>query len=109
MLKKIFQVLLALSLIVGVLAAPIETAEARRGTGVAVGVGLGLLGLGLLATQGYAYGPGPAYYGYGPGPAGCYPGPRQCGFTGRHCFNDYYGNYVCRGGQYRCWRPAICE
>jgi len=107
MLKKILHLVLALTLALGVIAASMQPAEAHRRGGVAVGIGLGLLGLGLLATQGYARGPG--YYGYAPGPAGCYPGPRQCGYTGRHCFNDYYGNYVCRGGQYRCWRPTICE
>jgi hypothetical protein len=107
MLKKIFHALLAATMMLGVVAASMQPAEARHGRGVAVGVGLGLLGLGVLGAYGYSRGPG--YYGYGPGPGGCYPGPRQCGWAGRHCFNDYYGNYVCRGGQYRCWRPTVCE
>ena len=80
-------------------------AEAGRGGRVAAGVAIGtLLGLGIAGA--YA---GPRYYGpayYGPG---CYPGPRQCGWAGRSCWRNPYGETVCRGGEWRCWRPTICD
>jgi hypothetical protein len=76
-----------------------EPAEARRG-GVAAGVAVGtLLGLGIAGA--YA---GPRYY----EPA-CYPGPRQCERVGQRCWYNSYGDYVCRGGELRCWRPRICD
>ena len=45
-------------------------------------------------------------YGYGPA---CYSGPRRCEWAGRHCFYNRFGDYICRGGEYRCWRPTICD
>src|SRR5262245_61817835 len=78
MLKKVLHVTMATIVVLGVLVASMDPAEARRGRGwgVGVGVGLGILGLALLASpRAYGYGPGP-YYG-----GGCHPGPRQCART----------------------------
>jgi len=103
--RKFAHVLMALALALGVSATSISTAEAGRGGNVAAGVAIGtLLGLGIAGA--YA---GPRYYGpayYGPG---CYPGPRQCGWSERSCWRDAYGEPVCRGGEWRCWRPTICD
>lgn len=105
MLKKFMQGALALTLVLGIGAAASQPAEAGRGGRVAAGVAVGtLLGLGIAGA--YA---GPRYYGYGPGPAGCYRGPRQCDWVGRSCWYNRFGEYVCRGGEYRCWRPTICD
>jgi hypothetical protein len=102
MLKKLMQSAAALTLVLGLAAATSQQADAhRRGGGVAAGLAIGtILGLGIAGA--YA---GPRYY---DGPA-CYPGPRQCGYVGRRCWVNSYGERVCRGGEYRCWRPTVCD
>lgn len=112
-MKKTLSAVAALLLVFGVATTSMsDTAQAGRGGGVAAGVAVGtLLGLGIAgAYAGPRYYGGPAYYA-GPGPgAGCYPGPRQCGWTGRSCWQNRYGEQVCRGGgEWRCWRPTICD
>jgi hypothetical protein len=103
MLKRIMRVVVAAGLMLGTVAALSAPAEAGRGGRVAAGVAVGtLLGLGIAGA--YA---GPRYY-YGPGPE-CYRGPRQCDWVGRSCWYNRFGEYVCRGGEYRCWRPTICD
>lgn len=103
MLKKLMQVALGLVVVAGVAVSGAEPADARRGD-VAAGIAVGtLLGLGIAGA--YA---GPRYYGYYGGPE-CYRGPRQCNWVGRNCWRNRYGEYVCRGGSYRCWRPTICD
>ena len=81
---------------------PPQDADAhRRGGGVAAGVAIGtILGLGIAGA--YA---GPRYY---DGP-GCYAGPRHCDYVGRSCWFNRYGERICRGGEYRCWRERVCD
>lgn len=102
MMKKILQSAAALALIAGIfVSATTQQAEAGRGAGVAAGVAVGtILGLGIAGA--YA---GPRYYG---GPA-CYRGPRQCEYVGRSCWFNRYGERICGGGEYRCWRPTVCD
>jgi hypothetical protein len=101
MMKKIMQSVAALALVVGMFAATAQEAEARRGGRVAAGIAIGtILGLGIAGA--YA---GPRYY---DGPS-CYRGPRQCGYVGRSCWFNRYGERVCGGGEYRCWRPTVCD
>jgi hypothetical protein len=104
MMKKIMHAAAASALVLGVVAATVQPAEAhRRGGGVAAGVAIGtILGLGIAGA--YA---GPRYY-YDEGPA-CYRGPRECSYVGRRCWTNDYGERVCRGGEYRCYRPTICD
>jgi hypothetical protein len=103
MRKTFGHVVLALAVVLALGMATSRPAEARRG-GLAAGLAVGtLLGLGLAGA--YA---GPRYYGAGPGP-GCYPGPRQCQWVGRSCWTNRYGEYICSGGDWRCWRPTICD
>jgi hypothetical protein len=100
MWNKLVQSLLAVTVVVGLAAASAQPAEARRG-GLAAGLAIGtVLGLGIAGA--YA---GPRYYHYGE----CYRGPRQCSWVGRKCWYNRYDEYVCRGGEYRCWRPTICD
>ncbi|MBO0742080.1 MAG: hypothetical protein J2P51_11720 [Hyphomicrobiaceae bacterium] len=108
MWKKIARASLLLALILALGAAATRSAEAGRDGSVAAGVAVGtLLGLGIAgAFSSPRYGPGygPAYYG-----PGCYPGPQQCGWAGRSCWRNPYGEMVCRGGEWRCWRATICD
>lgn len=105
MFKKIMHAAAALTVVLGIAAASAQPAEAhRRGGGLAAGLAIGtILGLGIAGAHA-----GPRYYGYDEGP-GCYPGPRQCSHYGRSCWYNRYGERVCRGGEYRCWRPTICD
>ena len=101
MWKTITKALLALTVVLGLAASSSQPADARGGR-IAAGVAVGtLLGLGIAGA--YA---GPRYYADGPG---CYRGPRQCDWVGRSCWYNRYGEYVCRGGERRCWRPTICD
>jgi hypothetical protein len=110
--KTIARATLGLALVLGLNAAATRPAEASRDGSLAAGVAVGtLLGLGIAGAYvgprsfyrpSYPY--GPAYFG-----PGCYPGPQQCGWAGRSCWRNPYGEMVCRGGEWRCWRPAICE
>lgn len=102
MLKKFIYSLLALTMALGVVATSADQAEARRGGLVAGAIVGGVVAGALIAgasRPSYAYGGGPA----------CYAGPRRCEWAGRHCFYNRWGDYVCRGGEYRCWRPTICD
>jgi hypothetical protein len=104
MMKKIMQGAAALALAAGIFAATAQDADAYgrgRGGGVAAGVAIGtILGLGIAGA--YA---GPRYY---DGPA-CYAGPRHCDYVGRSCWFNRYGERICRGGEYRCWRERVCD
>lgn len=101
MLKKFTNTMLALSLAAGVALSTAAPAEARRGAGVAAGVAAGIIGLGVLGA--YAHARDRNYY----GPA-CYEGPRECRWTGRQCHYNRFGEYICRGGHYQCFRPTVC-
>jgi hypothetical protein len=105
MLNKLIHALLGLTLAVGIAAAAVQPAEAnhRRAGAFAAGVATGVIGLGLLGAAAHAR--DRTYHGYG----GCYEGPRRCEWRGRHCFENHYGEFVCRGGHYSCWRPTLCD
>ena len=103
MIRKLVQCLVALALVVGIAASMSEPAEAGRGGRIAAGVAIGtILGLGIAGAY-----DAPRYY-YREGPD-CYRGPRQCQWVGRSCWYNRAGEYVCRGGDYRCSRPTICD
>ena len=111
--KRIARATLVLALILGLEAGVTRPAEAGRDGSLAAGLAVGtLLGPSIAgANAGPRSYDGPGYHPYGPayyGP-GCFPGPQQCGWTGRSCLRNPYGEMVCRGGEWRCWRPAICE
>ena len=40
---------------------------------------------------------------------GCYRGPRRCHWEDRRCFENRYGDTVCRGGDHVCRRPLVCD
>lgn len=101
MLKNCARALLALMLAVAVVVSSMQPAEAGRGGRFAAGVAATLLGLGLLGA--YAHGHERHHY------RECYPGPERCGWVRRRCFHNNYGDYVCRGGRYTCWREDYCD
>lgn len=107
MLKMIMTPMLALTLAFGTLATSYEPAEAgRRGARVAAGVAGAIIGLGVLGAYAHARDREYRYRDYEPA---CYKGPRECGWVGRKCFENRYGEEVCRGGRWTCWRDTYCD
>jgi hypothetical protein len=106
-MKKIMQMALAVALAFAAVAGAHQPAQAGRGYGhghhhghgggFAAGVAAGVIGLGVLSAYSHARGPA------------CYSGPERCGWSDRHCFHNRYGDWVCRGGRYHCWRPTYCD
>lgn len=107
MLKKLTSATLALASILSIAAASIP-APAEAGSGrFAAGVATGIIGLGVLGAIANAHEPPPRVYYRSRG--GCYPGPEECGWRDRHCFENSWGDMVCRGGRWTCWRPTYCD
>jgi hypothetical protein len=104
MMKKIMSALMAVMLVAGATVSTIEPAEAGRGGRVAAGVAAGIIGLGLLGA--YAHERDRDYY-YAR--ERCHPGPEECGWKNRRCYTDSWGDTVCRGGRWTCWRPTYCD
>ncbi len=112
MLKKIMAPVLATMMAFTAVAASYEPAEAgnrHRGRGVAVGVAAGIIGLGILGAAANAgrHRSDVEYDDYDD--RECYRGPEQCGWTNRRCFENSWGERVCRGGRWTCWRDTVCE
>lgn len=109
MLKKILSSLMAVTLAFGIMAAQPTSADARnRGGRIAAGVAAGIIGLGVLGAIANANERGHDR-GYYRSSGECYEGRERCGYSNRRCFYNSWGDYVCRGGQYRCWRETICD
>ena len=67
--------------------------------GLFLAIGLGILGAAAARRDRYYY--DDADY--------CYRGRERCHWEGRRCFENRYGDTVCRGGDYVCRRPLICD
>ncbi len=109
MFKKITHALMALTMALGFAVSSAPQAEARYGRGVGVGIAAGIIGLGILGAAANA---GPyrhRYYSAYDEGRECYRGPRECHWTGRRCFENRWGDTVCRGGRYLCESPLVCE
>lgn len=112
MFKKFTHGLMALLMALGLAVSTAPQAEARgghhHGHGLGLGLAAGIIGLGILGATANARGyPYRSYSRYDEG--GCYRGPRECHWSGRRCFENRWGDTVCRGGRYLCERPLICE
>lgn len=81
--------------------------QARDGDGIGLGIAAGIIGLGVGAAIEHDRYYGPHYSRYDDGR--CFYGDRVCHWTNRHCFENEYGDTVCRGGRYLCERPLICD
>ncbi len=106
MLKTFTRTALAAIVGVAVVASPMQPAEAGRGGRFAAGIAAGIIGLGLLGA--YAHGRDRDYYDDRDNRE-CYRGPERCGWVKRRCFENDYGDVVCRGGRYTCWRENYCD
>jgi hypothetical protein len=105
MWKSVTVVALALAIAIGLM--PVGRAEADRGAAIGLGIAAGVIAGAAIGA--HAYGPPrPRYYSYSSGPV-CYRGPRECDYVGRSCWYNRYGDYVCRGGEYRCYYRRICD
>ncbi len=94
--------LFALTLAFGAATVHVQPAEAGRGGRVAAGVAAGIIALGILG--GYAHSRGRRYH-----RAECFRGPRRCRWVRGGCWHDRYGDYICRRGYRKCWRPLYCD
>lgn len=103
MWKTITSMILAAATFFGATMVTVNQAEAGRGRGVGLGIAAGIIGLGVLGA--YAHARDREYSNTG----GCYKGPERCAWRDRHCFENRYGDYVCRGGRYSCYRPTYCD
>lgn len=108
MIKKILHPVMAAVVAAGLACATVEEAQAGRGGRVAAGIAAGIIGLAILGAASRARGGGYYEDDYEPEPD-CYRGPRRCTWENRQCFENRYGDYVCRGGDYVCRRPLICD
>jgi len=109
MLKTFMASLLAITLAFGaVMTTNTAPAEAGRGGRVAAGIAAGIIGLGVLGAYAHAR---DGYHdrGYRAYDEVCYKGPKECGWVGRRCFENRYGDEVCRGGRWTCWRDTVCD
>jgi hypothetical protein len=103
MLKTFTALTLAAATAFGATVTTLDQAEAGRGGRVAAGVAAGIIGLGILGA--YAHARDRHYH----RSSGCYKGPERCSWRGRRCFENRYGDVVCRGGHYSCHRETICD
>lgn len=105
MLKKLAHPFLALALAFAIAASMAQPADAGRGGRAAAFVGGTLLGLGIAGAIAHAHGP-TVYY---EEPGGCYKGRLRCKWVEGPCYYNKYGDYICRRGHERCWRPTYCD
>lgn len=106
-LKTLVHSVMALTLAGGMAIATVQEAQAGRGGRIAAGVAAGIIGLAILGAASRSRGGG--YYDDDYDDERCYRGPRRCHWSGRRCFENEYGDYVCRGGRYVCHRPMVCD
>jgi hypothetical protein len=111
MIRPILSLALATAVVAASSIPTATTAEAGRGGRIALGIAGGIIAGSILG--GYAYARPRYVYGYSgydsyDGPR-CYRGPRQCDWSGRRCGYDRFGDYLCTRGEWRCWRPTVCD
>jgi len=107
MIKKILHSLLALTLAAGMATATVQQAEAGH-RGVGLGIAAGVIGLGPLGAAASARGDR-YYYDDDYDGGRCYRGRPRCHWEGGRCFENRYGEEVCRGGERVCHRPLVCD
>ena len=97
MLRRVVRLSVTLMLAASVVLAPVEHAEARHGRGIFVGIAAGLFALALIeASRHHRHHPRQLESRYEREP--------ECEWRGRTCFDNSYGDHVCKGGEYTCRR-----
>ena len=111
MFKKITHALMALTMAFGMAVTAAPEAQAGHGRGLGLGIAAGIIGLGILGATANARGYGYDHRSYSAydDDRECYRGARECHWSGRRCFENRWGDTVCRGGRYLCERPVVCE
>jgi hypothetical protein len=108
--NKCASAMMATAMLVGAITTAPQPAEARRGVGIGLGIVAGVIAGAAISSYAYGY---PRHYRYSryyvSDNGGCYLGPRQCRRVGADCDYNRFGDYVCRGGAVRCYRPTICD
>lgn len=99
-LNSLLKPVAALALAGAVMTASVGTAEARRGHWVGAFVA-GAAVATVLGAHAYSR---PYYHS-----SGCYKGPVQCRWVGGGCWENRWGERVCRRGHEQCWRPTYCD
>lgn len=107
MFKHLMTGLLAVGFVAGATIAASEPAQAGRGGRVAAGIAAGIIGLGLLGA--YSHARDRHRRGYHYSGEVCYEGPEECGWVPRRCFENDWGERVCRGKRWKCWRDTYCD
>lgn len=108
MLKKITSALMAVTMAIGFAVSSAPEAQAGKyHNGVGLGIAAGIIGLGILGAASSAHARDRYYSSYDE--PSCYRGQRECHWRGRRCFENRWGDVVCRGGRYICERPLICD
>lgn len=105
MFKKALTSVMALAMVAATALPTSQPAEARGR--FAAGVAAGIIGLGVLGA--YAHARDREYYGYRHRVRECHEGPEECGWVNRRCFTNSWGDRVCRGGRWTCWRDSYCD
>lgn len=98
MFKKLAHPFMALTLAAAMSATSVQTAEAGRGGRAAAFIGGTIIGLGIAGA-----------IAHGRTHGGCYKGRLRCEWVDGPCYYNKYGDYVCRRGHERCWRPTYCD
>ena len=98
MRNTLLKAALALSLVAGTTIATTSEADAHRGRRTAGIIAGTAIGLGVLG----------AYAGSRDGYRSCYAGRQRCEVVGQRCWNNRYGEHVCKD-DVRCYRPQVCD
>jgi hypothetical protein len=96
MAQRILHSSLIAVLAASLLTTSVEQAEARRGRGLFAGIAIGLVALAIISASRHKHHHRYVERRYDPEPQ------QQCEWRGRTCFDNKYGDHVCRGGEYSC-------
>ncbi len=99
MLRHITHSLIALALAASLVTTSVEQAQARHGRGIFTGIAIGLIALAIINASRHHHRHNHHYR-----QSSRYRDGQECEWRGRTCFDNSYGDHVCKGGEYVC-RP----
>gem|GEM_PF-545131 len=110
--KPIMQIVMALTVALGLGFSTAQPAEARHhGGALAAGIIVGVVGAAIISNEiRRSHRRHRHWRRHHHHAVSCYRGTEQCGWVGhRECWYNRYDERVCRGGHYKCWRERICN